>query len=178
MLTASHSATSGAVPGHAEHQPASLPYLLLSFVDTLADSLEVTGALALGAALLHTVAIPGAGWALVAVLALLVLLLLVQVGASFFCALSNLRLALLGAAVSLGLALGVAAELTYLGGWWGWRLLALSGAPALLVALVLLPVVAVTRRHHLTPAHRRFLLVNLLGPTVSVAAVATWQILF
>ena len=153
-------------------------YLLLSFVDTLADVLEVVGALTLGAALLSSVGVASAAWALTATLALLVLLLTIQVGASFFCALENLRLALLGATVSVGLALAVAAELARTLGWWSWKLLALSAAPALVVALLLLPVVAVLRRHHLLPAHRRFLLVNLLAPTVTVAGVAAWQWLF
>lgn len=155
-----------------------LPYLLLSFVDTLADALEVAGALTLGAALLSSVDIPGAAWALTAGLTLLVILLAVQVGASFFCALDHLRLSLLGAAVSVGLALGVAAELARTLGWWGWKLLALSAAPALAIALVLLPVVAITRRHHLLPAHRRFLWVNLLAPTATVVGMAAWQLLF
>lgn len=161
----------------SQHQPASAPYLLLAFVDTLADALEVVGALALVGAILTTAGVPGAAWGLVAVLALLTGLLLIQIGASFFCALANLRLAVLGATVSLSLALGVAAELAYVQGWWGWRLLIISAAPVLLVALVLLPLVAITRRHHLTPAHRRFLLVNLLAPTVFIVALVGWQLL-
>jgi hypothetical protein len=116
-------------------------------------------------------------WGLEAILACLIVLLLVQVGASFFCAIDHFRLALLGATVSLSLALGVTAELSYVGGWWGWRLLALSAAPVLLIALVLLPLVAITRRAQLAPAHRRFLFVNLLGPTLAVVAVAAWQVL-
>jgi hypothetical protein len=114
---------------------------------------------------------------LLAVLVVLVLLLLIQVGASFFCANDHLRLALLGATVSLSLVLGVGAELAYVGGWWGWRLLAVSAAPVLVVAAALLPVVALTQRASLGPVHRRFLLVNLLGPTLAVVAIAGWQLL-
>lgn len=150
---------------------------MLAFVDTLADSLEVVGALALIAAILTTVGIPGAAWGLMGILAVLTLLLLAQVGASFFCALTHLRLALLGASVSLSLALGVAAELAFVQGWWGWRLLVVSAAPVLLVALVLLPLVALFGRQQLTPAHRRFLLINLLAPTVSIVVLVGWQLL-
>lgn len=157
--------------------PASAPYLLLSFVDSLADALEVTGALAVALALLTAVSGVAVDWALLAVLAILVLLLVVQVGASFFCVTDHLRLSLLGATVSLSLALGVGAELAYVGGWWGWRLLAASAAPVLLAAAGLLPVVAITRRAALQPVHRRFLLVNLLGPTLAVVAIAAWQLL-
>ena len=164
-------------PAPARHQPATTPYLLLAFVDTLADALEVVGALAVGTALLATVGGVAVGWALLALLTVLVALLLMQVGASFFCATDHLRLALLGAIVSLSLALGVGAELAYVGGWWGWRLLAASAAPILLVAAGLLPVVAIARRTALGPAHWRFLLVNLLGPTLAVVAIAGWQLL-
>ena len=161
----------------SRYQPATAPYLLLSFVDTLADALEIVGALAVGTALLATVGGVAVGWALLTLLVVLTALLLVQVGASFFCATDHIRLALLGAIVSLSLALGVGAELAYVGGWWGWRLLAASAAPILLMAAGLLPIVAITRRAALGPAHRRFLLVNLLGPTLAVVAIAGWQLL-
>ncbi len=164
-------------PAPARYQPATAPYLMLSFVDTLADALELVGALAVGFALLATIGGVAAAWALTGVLSVLVFLLVVQVGASFFCATEHLRLSLLGAAVSLSLALGVGAELAYVGGWWGWRLLAVSAAPVLLAAAGLLPLVAITRRTALNPAHRRFLLINLLGPTLAVVAIAGWQLL-
>jgi hypothetical protein len=162
---------------HVRRPVASVSYQVLAFVDTLADSLEVTGALAVLTALLASADITMAVWGLEAVLGCLIILLLIQVGASFFCAIDHFRLALLGATVSLSLALGVAAELSYVGGWWGWQILALSAAPVLLIALVLLPLVAITRRAQLAPAHRRFLFVNLLGPTLAVVAVAVWQAL-
>ncbi|MBC7447963.1 MAG: hypothetical protein H7330_07870 [Hymenobacteraceae bacterium] len=168
------------LPTHAtaaRHQPATAPYLVLAFVDTLADALELVGALAVGFALLATVGGAATTWALLGVLSILVLLLTVQVGASFFCATDHLRLALLGATVSLSLALGVGAELAYIEGWWGWRLLAASAAPVLIAAAGLLPVVAITRRAALSPVHRRFLLINLLGPTLAVVAIASWQLL-
>lgn len=157
--------------------PTTTPYLLLAFVDSLADALEIVGALAVGTVLVATVGGVATGWALPLVLVLLVALLLVQVGASFFCVSDHLRLALLGATVSLSLALGVGAELAYVAGWGGWRLLAASAAPVLLVAVGLLPVVALTQRATLSPVHRRFLLVNLLGPTLAVVAIAAWQLL-
>jgi hypothetical protein len=114
----------------------SAPYLLLSFVDTLADLLEVVGALTVGVALLASAGVGAASWILSVLLSFLLLLLVVQVGASFFCVSEHVRLALLGASVSLSLALSVGSLLAFVAGWWGWRLLAISAAPVLLVAAV------------------------------------------
>ncbi len=162
----------------AQHTSSvSVSYLVLSFVDSLADALEVVGALAVATALVARVGGVASVWALAAVLAILVLLLVVQVGASFFCATEHLRLSVLGATISLSLALGVGAELAYVLGWSGWPILAASAAPVLLAAAALLPIVAFIQRTKLGPAHWRFLLVNLLGPTLAVVAIAGWQIL-
>ncbi len=156
---------------------ASTPYLLLAFVDTLADALEIVGALTVGAALLASAGVGWAGSVLTLLLIGLILILAVQVGASFFCIEEHFRLALLGATISLSLALSVGAILAFVQQWDGWRLLAVAAAPMVLVAGVLLPVVVWQGRTQLRPAHRRYLVINLLGPTLAVVALAGWQLL-
>lgn len=166
-------AASGAPPAPG----VSTPYLLLAFVDTLADTLEIVGAVTVGAALLASAGVSVADSLLILLLTALILVLIAQVGASFFCATEHFRLALLGATVSLSLALSVGAILAFVQDWDGWRILAASAAPMILAAFVLLPVVAWQGESVLGPAHRRFLLVNLLGPTLAVVALASWQLL-
>ena len=127
--------------------------------------------LAIGGLAMKFFAITGGSYVFVFATAFLALLFLVQIGLSFVYAVSNIRLALLGAVSSVALVLGMLALIFRYQHWVGWQVMCFTALPLFLLAALFMA--AYLRRRHLLPAaHRAFLYRNLALPFGFLLALA------
>lgn len=108
-------------------------------------------------------AITGGSFVFVFAIAVLSLFSLIQIGLSFFYVIANVRLALVGALVSVALVWGYLALLFRFQDWYGWEVMYFIALPLFLLTAIFTGKFMYKHRNLVRP-HYNFLLRNLLIP--------------
>ena len=142
---------------------ADVRHQLISFIRSFTLLLYIVMGMAVVGVAMKFMGLTGGSFVFVFAMAVFMLLLLVQVGLSFFYIVSSVRLALLGAFCSFSLVTGLLALIFRYQNWYGWQIIFYAVVPLYLLVGVLL-FLYLRRFRKLHEPLRKFFFRNLVFP--------------